>query len=180
MYARQRQLRWWFLGSAVPLLLLVAFFLGILPDRALVAPHGHFVFISIVSVLSLVIAVLVLAAAVQITDFRVLALALAFLSLSGFLSIHGLTTPGVIGQELNSWFSSAARLALFGGAWFLAASALESHIAAHRLLLLHRWWIVFSTSVVLAVYGTAGVSDLLLQRSIGLDADGRAGWLARA
>lgn len=173
---RERQ-GWWFLGATVPLLLLVAFALGLLPDPALIVPHGHFIVVTIVSAVSFVIAALVLAAAVQIADFRVLALALAFLSLSGLFAIHGLATPGVIAPGTNGWVGVSARLALFGGSWFLAASALESRIAVHRTLLRYRGWIALGTVLLLVAYGSVAVSDLALQRAAALGTAVRPGWL---
>ncbi|MCX2726793.1 HD-GYP domain-containing protein [Thermomicrobium sp. 4228-Ro] len=169
---RQRQ-GWWFLGAAVPLFVLFAFLLDILPDHALVVPRGHFIVVTLISVLSFVIAALVLAAAVQIADVRVLALALAIVSLSGLFAIHGLATPGVIAPGVNGWVGASARLALFGGSWFLAASALESPIAVHRTLLRYRGWIALGTALLLVAYGSVAVSDLVLQRAAATEAGAR-------
>ncbi|MCX7624584.1 MAG: HD-GYP domain-containing protein [Thermomicrobium sp.] len=169
--------RGWWLGATLPLLVLGAFSAGLLPDRALVAPRGHFVIVSVVSALSFVLAMLVLAAAQQIADLRVLALALAFVALTGFFSIHGLATPGIIAPGTNGWVGTSARLALFAGAWFIAASALESRIGAHRALLRYRGATVLATLSTLTVYGTLALSDLVLQRATATGEPARPGWL---
>jgi hypothetical protein len=164
-------------GLVLPAVLLAALSVGILPDRASIAPHEHFVIVSAVSVLSSLFAVLVLAAAVQIADLRVLALALAFLCLSGLFAVHGLATPGVIAPGTNGWVSASAYLALFSGAWFLAASTLESRIAVHRQLLRYRRRIVSATLAVLSAYGTIALIDLVLQRAAALGRAVRPSWL---
>jgi hypothetical protein len=169
MMAPGRGNAWRRVGLVLPAVLLAALSVGILPDRASIAPHEHFVIVSAVSVLSSLFAVLVLAAAVQIADLRVLALALAFLCLSGLFAVHGLATPGVI--------APGTYLALFSGAWFLAASTLESRIAVHRQLLRYRRRIVSATLAVLSAYGTIALIDLVLQRAAALGRAVRPSWL---
>src|SRR5712692_7507561 len=56
----------------------------------------HLVVVANVSLLALLVAVMVARSALQQRAFRVLFLALGFLSMSGFFAVHALATPGVI------------------------------------------------------------------------------------
>ncbi|MCM8745435.1 HD domain-containing protein [Thermomicrobium sp. CFH 73360] len=113
------------------------------------------------------LAVLVLIGAAHIADLRVLALALAFLTLSGLFFVHGLATPGIIAPDPNGWVGATARIGLFAGAWFLAASTLEERVAIHRTLLRLRGRILLVTSLLLLLTGFVAVMDLVTLRVMG-------------
>lgn len=65
-------------------------------DRAAPAPAQHFYIVSAVALVSLLLAAVASAAALRVPRARVLLLALSFLTMAGFFSIHGLATPGFI------------------------------------------------------------------------------------
>src|SRR5947209_6678185 len=65
-------------------------------NPSLVVPTQHFIIVSIVSVLALSIATVVTVAALHIQQYRVLFLALGFMSMGGLFAVHAAATPGFI------------------------------------------------------------------------------------
>lgn len=156
--------RWWTVGSLLPLAVLAALLTGVLPDKPVVVPQAHFLIVSTLAAVSCLLAVLVLFGAAHIADLRVLALALAFLTLSGLFFVHGLATPGILAPGSNGWVGAAARIGLFAGAWFLAASTLEERVAIHRTLLRLRGRIVLVTALLFLLTGLVAAIDLITLR----------------
>lgn len=155
---------WWIVGSMLPLAVLAALLTGVLPDEPVVVPKAHFLIVSTLAAVSCLLAVVVLIGAAQIADVRVLALALAFLTLSGLFFVHGLATPGILAPGPNGWVGAAARIGLFAGAWFLAASTLEERVAVQRTLLRLRGRIVLVTGLLLLLTGLVAAIDLVTLR----------------
>ena len=60
------------------------------------APVEHVVIVTNVSVLALLVALLVARSALQLGQYRILLLALGFMTMAGIFAVHGLTTPGVL------------------------------------------------------------------------------------
>lgn len=85
--------------AVVPLLPIAAFvWLEAAPgrDRLAVLPSEHFLVVTLVALLALVVGGLVARAAVRIEQYQVLLLALGFTSIAGFFAVHALATPGVL------------------------------------------------------------------------------------
>src|SRR6478672_9707526 len=99
---------------ALPLVTLVLLLGGLLPDPAWEGSHFHFVVVSLTASLALVMALLMVRAATQLRDVRVLFLSLAYLSIAGIFLVHALTTPGALVSGNNPWvgFSAWASLAV--------------------------------------------------------------------
>jgi HD-GYP domain-containing protein (c-di-GMP phosphodiesterase class II) len=93
-------------------------------DRNLPTPAGHFWVVSAVAVFCLVLSVPAALATLRSPDVGSLAVALAFVSVAGFFSVHGLATPGFLVDRLRAQAtapvaaSPAAGLygSLYGGA----------------------------------------------------------------
>lgn len=77
-------------------------------DPTAVAPEAHFYIVSTVSLVSVVLAAFATAAALRLASVRVLLLALAFISLAGVFSVHGLSTPGVLLRGVSEAASADA------------------------------------------------------------------------
>src|SRR5688572_11513894 len=65
-------------------------------NPSVVVPNEHFYIVTLVSVLAAVVAFLVARAALHLAQFRVLLVALGFLTMAGFFSVHAIHTPGVM------------------------------------------------------------------------------------
>jgi len=97
-------------------------------DGHFMTPPGHFYIVGATAVICAMLAGAASIAAVQIGSARTLLLALAFLSMAGVFSVHGLATPGFVvnaGPEYGVVVGFSARLALLLAATFLAASAVD-------------------------------------------------------
>lgn len=85
---------------------------------------GHFWLVLVAAVLSFGLGFLMGEAAGRRRDARVLLIALAFLTSSGFLALHALATPGVLLAGANAGFQIASAIGLLLASGFAAASAL--------------------------------------------------------
>jgi adenylate cyclase len=103
---------------------------------------GHFWLVLAAALTSFALGFLMGEAAGRRGDARVLLVALAFLTSSGFLGLHALATPGVLLAGKNAGFQIASAVGLLVASCFAAASALpwrpaqaEAIIRNRRLLL---------------------------------------------
>src|SRR5688500_20376842 len=95
---------------------------GVVHDPTWRGAQFHFLIVSLTSFVALTMAIVMVVAAGQIKDARVVFLALGFLGIAGIFSVHGLTTPGAIIASANPWIGSRARFSLLVGAPFFALS----------------------------------------------------------
>src|SRR3990170_5754362 len=72
---------------------------------------------------SAIASAIVMASARTLRETRLLFLGLAFFSIAGIFSVHGLLTPGFIGDEFYQTLSVSAWLSVAAGAGFVALSA---------------------------------------------------------
>ncbi|MGH3023858.1 MAG: adenylate/guanylate cyclase domain-containing protein [Gaiellaceae bacterium] len=102
---------------------------------------GHFWLVLTAAILSFGLGFLMAESAGRRGDARVLLIALAFLTSSGFLALHALATPGVLLDGSNAGFQVASAVGLLLASGFAAASALPlgpgraEAIVRNRLLL---------------------------------------------
>lgn len=125
----------WALLAVAPLLVLFLLVQGVLNDPVLMGADFHFLVVTMTSFIALIMAVLMVVAAGQIRDARVVYLALGFLGIAGIFSVHGLSTPGAIIAGLNPWIGFAARFAMLTGAAFFALSTLGRGSRFERAIL---------------------------------------------
>lgn len=86
----------WALLLLAPLLVLFWLLLNPEINASFAIPIQHFYIVTIVHLLSLGVSILVIKAAVEMREFRVLFLGLGFMTLSGFFAVHALSTPGIL------------------------------------------------------------------------------------
>ncbi|TMF44453.1 MAG: hypothetical protein E6I24_10730, partial [Chloroflexi bacterium] len=67
-------------------------------DVSIRVPVQHFYIVTAVSLLAFGLAVLLAIAAMQIAQYRVLFLCLGFMAMGGIFAVHGLMTPGILGD----------------------------------------------------------------------------------
>jgi HD-GYP domain-containing protein (c-di-GMP phosphodiesterase class II) len=142
------------LAILLPLLLYAGVRLS--PDPEFDVPHGHFVVVSGVSLLAAVLAALVAWAAVHVRNLEITFLALAFMSLAGFFTVHGLSTPGVM-MGPNAVVSIAASLSMASAAFFLLLATLPGDSAPLRWLGAHRGALLAGWGALLLVFAATAL-----------------------
>src|SRR2546427_1626172 len=108
-------------------------------DVSIRVPPQHFYIVTAVSLLAFVLAVLLAIAAMQIAQYRVLFLCLGFMAMGGIFAVHGLMTPGILGDADDLVYAGrivgiSAYLSLFVPALFFAASYTPITAAFERRL----------------------------------------------
>lgn len=133
------------LGIVLPLLAyLYLRYLNPAADLHLAHPANHFRIVSATSLIALGVAIAVGIAGLRQRNLQVLYVALAFISLAGIFSVHGLATPGFI-LEPNAVVGVASQLAVMTTGLWLLVSALPS---THPL----NTWLGRRPGVLLIVY----------------------------
>src|SRR5919197_4369311 len=64
-------------------------------NRAVVLPSEHFLIVTLVSLLAAGVALFVVRIALALEQYQVLLIALGFMSMAAFFTVHALATPGV-------------------------------------------------------------------------------------
>lgn len=145
-------------------------FPGQAPSREIA--FEHLVVVANVALLALLVAVFVAGAAVQQRAYRVLLLALGFLSMAGFFAVHALATPGVILPPSGLTYSGgtyheehgaaavlgiSAFLSLLVPAIFFSSRYLPSDWRPSKLLHTQARLIIAFIAALLIVYGVLGL-----------------------
>lgn len=110
----------WLAAIGLSVLVQLALIGGIWPDQLFGTPRSHVYVVATIAGLLSILAGLIAHAALQVRDTRVFFLALAFLSISGLLLAHALTTPGIIVPFPNPWVGFSASFSLAIGSACLA------------------------------------------------------------
>jgi hypothetical protein len=147
------------------------------------SPVGHFWVVSVAALTCVALALAAGVAAFRAENARVLMLALAFLSMAGIFTIHGLATPGVLvsGDYTGSYGAPSAyglstgtstlpaawlfnltglsaRLAVAVSATFLAASTVTWPAPVERAIVRWRAYILGGAVALIAAYGVVGLT----------------------
>jgi HD-GYP domain-containing protein (c-di-GMP phosphodiesterase class II) len=103
-------------------------------DANLQHTYTHFWVVGATSLAAVIACAIVVASARSLRETRLLFLALAFISIAGIFSVHGLMTPGVLDDEVYASVGVSAWLSVAAGALFVALSAAELPEFAERFL----------------------------------------------
>jgi hypothetical protein len=124
------------------------------PGDDLVLQHTrtHFYVVGLTSLAAATACAVVIASAKTLHETRLLFLALAFVTIAGLFSVHGLVTPGVIKHEVYASIGVSAWLSVLGGAMFVALSAIALPRPVERMLQRGGRVIFAWTIVALATY----------------------------
>lgn len=118
--------RFW-VGSSVilgaPLVLLIALLASPGWDRSWGSSSFHFWIVSSTSAAAALICAMFIALAGSLRESRTLFLALAFMSIAAIFSVHGLSTPGHIHDQVHPELQLSPWLSLLLGSFFAACSA---------------------------------------------------------
>ncbi|HUY99591.1 MAG TPA: HD-GYP domain-containing protein [Thermomicrobiaceae bacterium] len=156
---------WWSAAVVLPPLALVLLLTDALPDPNWVGPQFHFYIVSFTSLLALGLAVLMVTAAGQLMDARVLFVGLAFMGLAGIFLTHALTTPGALVPGDNPWVGLSARLSLLVCAAFSALGTVAWPADMQAAIMRRKGRITGLFAAALAAYAVVAVSDALLHPS---------------
>jgi hypothetical protein len=131
-----RSLRWVLFAALFAPLAAFVVLRNFTPDGDIVFQHTrtHFYVVGVTSLAAAAACATVIASARTLRETRLLFLALAFLTIAGFFSVHGLVTPGVIQHEVYASIGVSAWLSVLGGAFFVALSAVALPARAERML----------------------------------------------
>src|SRR5207244_10348681 len=124
----------------------------------------HFYIVTAVSLLAFGLAVLLAIAGSQIREYRVLFRCLGFMAMGGIFAVHGLMTPGIVGDADDVAYAGAivgisAYLSLFVPALFFAASYTPLTAAFERRLPFSpAGWLIVLLATAVAIYGVLAVA----------------------
>jgi len=116
---------WLLLATLSPLVLLSVLLSSHELNAPWTIPVEHLVITTNVSLISLLVAVLVARAALQVRHYPTLLIAIGFMCMAGIFAVHGLSTPGVIQRDDKAGDAGlvagiSAELALWTSALFFA------------------------------------------------------------
>ena len=103
-------------------------------DPVLMSNSVHFWSVSGVALFAAIACALVIVSGQTLRETRVLFLALAFVSIAGIFSVHGLMTPGYIKHEFHASLSVSAWISVAAGSLFVALSAIDTPARVERFL----------------------------------------------
>src|SRR2546426_41766 len=142
-------------------------------DVSIRVPVQHFYLVTAVSLLAFGLAVLLAIAAMQIAQYRVLFLCLGFMAMGGIFAVHGLMTPGILGDADDLVYAGrivgiSAYLSLFVPALFFAASYTPITAAFERRLPFSpAGWLIVVLATALGIYAGLAVWSMAAQRTKG-------------
>src|SRR3990172_1454809 len=96
-------------------------------DAVWMAPSFHFWVVSGASLMAAVICALLIEAVRSVRETRIMYLALSFMALGTLFSVHGLTTPGHLYDEVYAVLKASPWASTFVGALFAVLSAVSIH-----------------------------------------------------
>ncbi|MFF2483170.1 HD-GYP domain-containing protein [Paenibacillus sp. NPDC058071] len=136
-------------GLSLPLLVYLGLRLSPL-DIVLHSPQGHFYIVSIVSALSLALAVAIGFAGIRLRNQKISFISLSYVSLAALFLLHGLSTPGQLNHH-SSVSSNAAQISILLAVVWLWLSSMSSDRPWIRWL--SRWlnWLIPIWSIGIAV-----------------------------
>ncbi|HET9848595.1 MAG TPA: HD-GYP domain-containing protein [Candidatus Dormibacteraeota bacterium] len=163
------------LGAALALGLPVLAFAWLLThpgnDATVRTPLQHFYIVTTVSLLAFALAALLALAAMQIGQYRALFLCLGFMAMGGIFAVHGIRTPGILGDPGDIGYAGqivgiSAYLSLFVPAVLFAASYTPITVAFERRLPFSpAGWLIVVLGAALGIYAALAIlSGELLAR----------------
>lgn len=117
------------------------------------SPVGHLQIVTAVAVVCALLACVVSVVVLRSPNPRLLWLAMAFLTMSGFYVVHGLTTPGIILEtEHAAVIGFSGRMAFLSCTAFLAGSTIDWKGPIPEAVARHRGAVLALTIAVLVGY----------------------------
>ena len=162
----------WAILLLCPLLVLLAFAYGQLPDPRIGGAVAHVWIVTLTALAMGGIAALMTIAAFQVREARVFFLALTFISIAGIFLNHALTTPNAIVPHSNPWVGFSAALSLFLGAFFLKLTTVEWSDGVQRWIVTHQRTILAYFLALLIAYNAVALITALMPPAAPVPHDG--------
>ncbi|MGG3467622.1 HD-GYP domain-containing protein [Neobacillus pocheonensis] len=150
------RLLWPLIAVSFPYLLFEVLNQGILKDELFRLPRGHFYIVSLVSLLSSIIAIAVGIAGVRIRNIKVSFLSLSFFSLGIMFSIHGLATPDIFLHDYHLP-AIAAQLSMLLATIWVWLSSLPSDNPIVDFLAKRQRWLLPVWTIGLVIFAIIGI-----------------------
>jgi HD-GYP domain-containing protein (c-di-GMP phosphodiesterase class II) len=125
-------------------------------DREVLDTGLHFWSVGVTALAAAVACAIVVGSARSLRETRLLFLALAFISIGGIFSVHGLLTPGVVVHEFHAALAVSSWASVIAGSTFVALSAMTMPESLERAVRRAGGAIFAWACVAIAVY--VGVS----------------------
>lgn len=101
-------------------------------DAVWMAPEFHFYVVSASSLMAVMICGVLVLAVRSVRETRILFLALSFMALGALFSVHGLTTPGYLYNEVSAVLIAAPWASTLAGAGFAVLSTITIRGLTHQ------------------------------------------------
>jgi HD-GYP domain-containing protein (c-di-GMP phosphodiesterase class II) len=134
-------------------------------DRALVVPQGHFEVVSATALAALALAIAIGIAGIRKRNLQVIYTSLAFTSLAGLFSVHGLATPGFL-VEANTLVGIAAQLSVLTMSFWLLLSALPTDNALTAWLGRRPAIILSLWTLIIVIFGVFSLQNIEMAEMI--------------
>lgn len=148
-----------FLIIALPYIIFECFRSGILQDKKIETPIGHFYVVSIVALLAMGIAIAVGIAGNRIRNMKISFLSLSFISLAQMFAVHGLSTPNFFLHHPNHLMGAAAQLSMLLATIWLWLSSLPTDHKFMSFLSKYQRSLIPIWTLMLATFNGIGLSS---------------------
>lgn len=128
-------------------------------DAELAFPAHHFYIVSLTALTAVVISIVVGIVGIRQRNLQVIFVSLAFISLAGFFSMHGLATPGFIIPDFTAVVGVAAQLSVLGMSFWLMVSSLRSDNRFSAWLSQRAGWLLAGWTVIVLGVGLLALND---------------------
>ena len=121
-------------------------------------PANHFTIVSTTALIALFVSIIVGIVGLRQRNVQVVFVSMAFISLAGFFSMHGLATPGFI-LKGNAIVGVAAQLSVFTMSFWLLVSSLPANNRISATLSRNPTWLLLTYTPFIIVLGILAFSN---------------------
>src|SRR3972149_705898 len=121
-------------------------------------PANHFTIVSTTALVALFVSIVVGIIGLRQRNVQVVFVSMAFISLAGFFSMHGLATPGFI-LDQNAIVGVAAQLSVFTMSFWLLVSSLPANNRISATLSRNPTWLLLTYTPFIIVLGILAFSN---------------------
>jgi len=143
-------------------------------DAVINAPHIHFYFVSAVAGIATALSIAIGVAGSRLRNIKVIYLSMAFISLAGVITLHGLTTPGFLHEPGALPGISAQFGVLLATVWLFLSSLSSDRVIVRHLsrwvhLIIPVWTVILLLCCTLAfLYPDVAVNLLFMDDRVRL------------
>jgi putative nucleotidyltransferase with HDIG domain len=128
-------------------------------DVEFALPAHHFYIVSITALVALFLSIVVGIIGLRQRNLQVVFVAMAFISLAGFFSMHGLSTPGFIIPDFTAVVGVAAQLSVLTMSFWLLVSSARSDLRIVAWLSNYAWLVLAGWTAIVLSIGIFAIND---------------------